>query len=82
MEKLCALLCFLCVLTCFTQPKPLDELQVPSLELRADPNIDAMWYKDRGIRPVGRYGRKLPQRSEGSFFRKTRFCYPEVQVEN
>lgn len=43
-----------------------------------DPNIDAVWYKGRGIRPVGRFGRRMAQRGKGSYFGKHRFCYPEV----
>lgn len=43
-----------------------------------DPNIDAVWYKGRGIRPVGRFGRRMAQRGEGSYFGRHRFCHPEV----
>lgn len=77
MVKLWTILCFLMLLACFTQPKPHDGFPLHSVEMR-DPNIDALWYKDRGIRPVGRFGRRTSQRSEGSHFRKHRFCYPEV----
>uniref|UniRef100_A0A3B5APP1 Prolactin-releasing peptide-like n=1 Tax=Stegastes partitus TaxID=144197 RepID=A0A3B5APP1_9TELE len=30
----------------------------------ADPDIDASWYTGRGIRPVGRFGRKVHRRNE------------------
>ncbi|KAK2905047.1 hypothetical protein QQF64_033262 [Cirrhinus molitorella] len=75
--NLCALLCILMLLACFTQPKPHDDLPLRSTEMR-DPNIDAVWYKGRGIRPVGRFGRRMAQKGEGSYFGKHRFCYPEV----
>uniref|UniRef100_A0A671VFL5 Prolactin releasing hormone 2 n=1 Tax=Sparus aurata TaxID=8175 RepID=A0A671VFL5_SPAAU len=29
-----------------------------------DPRIDASWYTGRGIRPVGRFGRRLAKRNE------------------
>ncbi|XP_051761488.1 prolactin-releasing peptide [Ctenopharyngodon idella] len=61
--KLCVLLCLLMLLACFTQPKPHDELPLRSMEIR-DPNIDAVWYKGRGIRPVGRFGRRMAQRDK------------------
>ncbi|RXN29073.1 melanophilin isoform X1 [Labeo rohita] len=47
-------------------------------EFPVNPNIDAMWYKGRGIRPVGRFGRRMAQKGEVSYFGKHRFCYPEV----
>ncbi|XP_077071237.1 LOW QUALITY PROTEIN: prolactin-releasing peptide [Siphateles boraxobius] len=63
LEKLCALLCILLLLACFTQPKPHDELPLRSMGMR-DPNIDAVWYKGRGIRPVGRFGRRMAERDK------------------
>uniref|UniRef100_A0A8C2FFS2 Prolactin releasing hormone n=1 Tax=Cyprinus carpio TaxID=7962 RepID=A0A8C2FFS2_CYPCA len=75
--NLCALLCILMLLACFTQPKPQDDLPLRSMDIR-DPNIDAVWYKGRGIRPVGRFGRRMAQKAEGSYFGRHRFCYPEV----
>uniref|UniRef100_A0A8D2ZF58 Prolactin-releasing peptide n=1 Tax=Scophthalmus maximus TaxID=52904 RepID=A0A8D2ZF58_SCOMX len=30
----------------------------------SDPNIDASWYTGRGIRPVGRFGRRAAQRNK------------------
>uniref|UniRef100_A0A673KZK6 Prolactin releasing hormone n=1 Tax=Sinocyclocheilus rhinocerous TaxID=307959 RepID=A0A673KZK6_9TELE len=75
--NLCALLCILMLLACFTQPKPHDDLPLRSMEIR-DPNIDAVWYKGRGIRPLGRFGRRMAQKGEGSYFGRHRFCYPEV----
>uniref|UniRef100_A0A3B4YFM3 Prolactin releasing hormone 2 n=1 Tax=Seriola lalandi dorsalis TaxID=1841481 RepID=A0A3B4YFM3_SERLL len=30
----------------------------------SDPDIDASWYTGRGIRPVGRFGRKAVRRNE------------------
>ncbi|KAI7808926.1 prolactin-releasing peptide precursor, partial [Triplophysa rosa] len=73
-----ALLCILMLLVCLTQPKP-DDLPLRSTEIR-DPNIDALWYKGRGIRPVGRFGRRMSQRGEGSYLGKHRSCYPEVMA--
>uniref|UniRef100_A0A671MGC8 Prolactin releasing hormone n=1 Tax=Sinocyclocheilus anshuiensis TaxID=1608454 RepID=A0A671MGC8_9TELE len=73
--NLCALLCILMLLACFTQQKPHD-LPSRSMETR-DPNIDTVWYKGRGIRPLGRFGRRMAQKGEGSYFGRHRFCYPE-----
>lgn len=53
-----------------------------SLLFPVDPNIDAVWYKDRGIRPVGRFGRRMAQRGEGSYFGKHTFCHPELPAVN
>uniref|UniRef100_A0A9J8D9C1 Prolactin releasing hormone n=1 Tax=Cyprinus carpio carpio TaxID=630221 RepID=A0A9J8D9C1_CYPCA len=75
--NLCVLLCILMLLACFTQPKPNDDLPLCSMEIR-DPNIDAVWYKGRGIQPVGRLGRRMAQKGEGSYFEKHGLCYPEV----
>uniref|UniRef100_A0A3Q1GI05 Prolactin releasing hormone n=1 Tax=Acanthochromis polyacanthus TaxID=80966 RepID=A0A3Q1GI05_9TELE len=44
----------------------------------ADPDIDASWYTGRGIRPVGRFGRKVPRRNERLGFITAR---PDNQTE-
>uniref|UniRef100_A0A8C6TEZ3 Uncharacterized protein n=1 Tax=Neogobius melanostomus TaxID=47308 RepID=A0A8C6TEZ3_9GOBI len=38
----------------------------------ADPDIKATWYTERGIRPVGRFGRKLTRGNRQFFLRSHR----------
>uniref|UniRef100_A0A671SV67 Prolactin releasing hormone n=1 Tax=Sinocyclocheilus anshuiensis TaxID=1608454 RepID=A0A671SV67_9TELE len=51
------------LLACFTQPKPHDVLPLCSVEIR-------VWYKGRGIRPVGRFGRRMAQKGENCQIKK------------
>ncbi|XP_042678369.1 prolactin-releasing peptide isoform X2 [Centrocercus urophasianus] len=49
--------CLLCLLlTCMALPAA-GRLRVHSMEIR-NPDIDPFWYTGRGIRPVGRFGRR------------------------
>ncbi|XP_067405902.1 prolactin-releasing peptide [Emydura macquarii macquarii] len=50
--------CFLCLLlVCLALPEAECRLHVRSMEIR-NPDIDPSWYTGRGIRPVGRFGRR------------------------
>uniref|UniRef100_A0A8C4T7U5 Prolactin releasing hormone n=1 Tax=Erpetoichthys calabaricus TaxID=27687 RepID=A0A8C4T7U5_ERPCA len=40
------------------------------------PDIDASWYTGRGIRPVGRFGRRASEVRRGSDYPSHRFCIP------
>ncbi|NXJ13059.1 PRRP protein, partial [Odontophorus gujanensis] len=49
--------CLLCLLlTCMALPAA-GRLRERSMEIR-NPDIDPSWYTGRGIRPVGRFGRR------------------------
>ncbi|KAM6307379.1 prolactin-releasing peptide [Aegotheles albertisi] len=50
--------CLLCLLlACMTLPAAHGRLREHSMEIR-NPDIDPSWYTGRGIRPVGRFGRR------------------------
>ncbi|XP_061235277.1 prolactin-releasing peptide [Neopsephotus bourkii] len=50
--------CLLCLLlTCLTLPGACSRRHEHSMETR-NPDIDPSWYTGRGIRPVGRFGRR------------------------
>ncbi|KAM9235861.1 prolactin-releasing peptide [Leptosomus discolor] len=50
--------CLLCLLlTCPTLPVTHGRICERSMEIR-NPDIDPSWYTGRGIRPVGRFGRR------------------------
>ncbi|XP_074449607.1 prolactin-releasing peptide [Larus michahellis] len=50
--------CLLCLLlTCLTLPIAHGHVRERSMEIR-NPDIDPSWYTGRGIRPVGRFGRR------------------------
>uniref|UniRef100_A0A8C4U237 Prolactin releasing hormone n=1 Tax=Falco tinnunculus TaxID=100819 RepID=A0A8C4U237_FALTI len=50
--------CLLCLLlTCLTLPVTHGRIRERSMENR-NPDIDPSWYTGRGIRPVGRFGRR------------------------
>ncbi|KAM6071135.1 prolactin-releasing peptide [Chlamydotis macqueenii] len=50
--------CLLCLLlTCLTLPVARGHIHERSMEIR-NPDIDPSWYTGRGIRPVGRFGRR------------------------
>ncbi|OPJ80247.1 prolactin-releasing peptide [Patagioenas fasciata monilis] len=50
--------CLLCLLlTCLTLPVTHSRVYERSMEIR-NPDIDPSWYTGRGIRPVGRFGRR------------------------
>ncbi|KAM7096651.1 prolactin-releasing peptide isoform 1-T1 [Ciconia maguari] len=55
--------CLLCLLlTCLTLPIAHGRIRERSMEIRSkesrNPDIDPSWYTGRGIRPVGRFGRR------------------------
>ncbi|XP_051643947.1 prolactin-releasing peptide-like [Manacus candei] len=50
--------CLLCLLlACLTLPVAYGRILQRSMEIR-NPDIDPSWYTGRGIRPVGRFGRR------------------------
>ncbi|KAM9284222.1 prolactin-releasing peptide [Cariama cristata] len=50
--------CLLCLLlACLTLPVAHSRIRERSMEIR-NPDIDPSWYTGRGIRPVGRFGRR------------------------
>ncbi|NXF06531.1 PRRP protein, partial [Smithornis capensis] len=50
--------CLLCLLlACLTLPIARGRILERSMEIR-NPDIDPSWYTGRGIRPVGRFGRR------------------------
>ncbi|XP_027593358.1 prolactin-releasing peptide isoform X1 [Pipra filicauda] len=55
--------CLLCLLlACLTLPVAYGRILQRSMEIRSkenmNPDIDPSWYTGRGIRPVGRFGRR------------------------
>ncbi|XP_027493301.1 prolactin-releasing peptide isoform X1 [Corapipo altera] len=55
--------CLLCLLlACLTLPVASGRILQRSMEIRSkenmNPDIDPSWYTGRGIRPVGRFGRR------------------------
>ncbi|XP_048810084.1 prolactin-releasing peptide [Lagopus muta] len=54
--------CLLCLLLTCMAPPAAGRLRVHSMEIRSkesrNPDIDPFWYTGRGIRPVGRFGRR------------------------
>ncbi|KAM9011000.1 prolactin-releasing peptide isoform 1-T1 [Ara ararauna] len=54
--------CLLCLLlACLTLPAACSRRRERSMEIRSknrNPDIDPSWYTGRGIRPVGRFGRR------------------------
>ncbi|NXK92753.1 PRRP protein, partial [Formicarius rufipectus] len=51
-------ICLLCLLlACLTLPGAHGRVLQRSMEIR-NPDIDPSWYTGRGIRPVGRFGRR------------------------
>uniref|UniRef100_A0A3B4DJS5 Prolactin releasing hormone n=1 Tax=Pygocentrus nattereri TaxID=42514 RepID=A0A3B4DJS5_PYGNA len=61
------------------QPTLLNNVPQCSMEIR-DQNIDALWYKSRGIRPVGRFERRMVKTGGGESNygkkKKKRLCSP------
>ncbi|AWP12719.1 putative prolactin-releasing peptide-like [Scophthalmus maximus] len=47
-----------------------------------DPNIDASWYTGRGIRPVGRFGRRAAQRNKRLAFITARVYRPAADSDS
>ncbi|KAG9271001.1 prolactin-releasing peptide isoform X1 [Astyanax mexicanus] len=71
------LLSFL-LLFSLVQPKLLTNLQRSS-EIRGtvskhNRKIDALWYKGRGIRPVGRFGRRIVKTTRGVYYGQQSIC--------
>ncbi|XP_038644405.1 prolactin-releasing peptide [Scyliorhinus canicula] len=53
--KLLAVCCVFCLLVCIADAG--SQVQGSSVEIR-NADIDSSWYTGRGIRPVGRFGRR------------------------
>ncbi|XP_077641356.1 prolactin-releasing peptide [Lonchura striata] len=52
------------LLVCLTLPASHGRVRERSMEIR-NPDIDPSWYTGRGIRPVGRFGRRQAQGGGG-----------------
>ncbi|XP_072788001.1 prolactin-releasing peptide isoform X2 [Taeniopygia guttata] len=52
------------LLVCLTLPASHGRVRERSMEIR-NPDIDPSWYTGRGIRPVGRFGRRQAQAGGG-----------------
>ena len=52
------------------------------LMCRSDPDIIASWYTGRGIRPVGRFGRRETERKRGLAVPSHRVCAPAASSED
>ncbi|XP_015214180.1 prolactin-releasing peptide isoform X1 [Lepisosteus oculatus] len=84
--KLFATCCSLLLLLCLAFPKTECRYLERSMEIRntdvlsrcspSDPDIDASWYTGRGIRPVGRFGRRVSDSRRGSGYGSRRLCIP------
>ncbi|XP_015214182.1 prolactin-releasing peptide isoform X2 [Lepisosteus oculatus] len=73
--KLFATCCSLLLLLCLAFPKTECRYLERSMEIR-NPDIDASWYTGRGIRPVGRFGRRVSDSRRGSGYGSRRLCIP------
>ncbi|XP_036395868.1 prolactin-releasing peptide [Megalops cyprinoides] len=73
--KLCAILCTLMLLLSLALPKSHGRYPQRSMEIR-NPDIDASWYTGRGIRPVGRFGRRELGVGRGPGNAMRRVCLP------
>ncbi|XP_044856774.1 prolactin-releasing peptide-like [Mauremys mutica] len=70
--------CFMdLLLTCLALPKAECRLHERSMEIR-NPDIDPSWYTGRGIRPVGRFGRRraVVESSRKSGYGHRQACFP------
>ncbi|KAK5861560.1 hypothetical protein PBY51_022946 [Eleginops maclovinus] len=75
--RLCAVLCALFLFLTQTQS---GSLRDRSMNIR-NPDIDASWYTGRGIRPVGRFGRKVPRRKDHLAFITARVYTPAADAD-
>ncbi|XP_028664241.2 prolactin-releasing peptide [Erpetoichthys calabaricus] len=73
--KVFAACCVFLLLLCVGCPNADCRIQERSMEIR-NPDIDASWYTGRGIRPVGRFGRRASEVRRGSDYPSHRFCIP------
>ncbi|XP_072115705.1 prolactin-releasing peptide [Mobula birostris] len=55
--KLLSACCVVCLLMCIAYPDACSRVQGFPVEIR-NADIDSSWYTGRGIRPVGRFGRR------------------------
>ncbi|XP_062974611.1 prolactin-releasing peptide [Elgaria multicarinata webbii] len=71
--------CLLCLLLldCLVLPDTECRILERSMEIR-NPDIDPSWYTGRGIRPVGRFGRRRAagERGQKSIYRHQQACFP------
>uniref|UniRef100_A0A668AHL9 Prolactin releasing hormone n=1 Tax=Myripristis murdjan TaxID=586833 RepID=A0A668AHL9_9TELE len=70
--RVCAVLCALLLLLSHTLCRP---HRGGTMDIR---NIDASWYTGRGIRPVGRFGRKVIDIDTDTRHRHQAFITPRV----
>nr|XP_005997462.1 PREDICTED: prolactin-releasing peptide [Latimeria chalumnae] len=70
--------CIVCLLlVCLTFPDAESRIYERSMEIR-NPDIDPSWYTGRGIRPVGRFGKRgaILENFRKADFRARRVCIP------
>ncbi|KAK1165852.1 prolactin-releasing peptide [Acipenser oxyrinchus oxyrinchus] len=73
--KLFTICCVFLLLLCLACPKAECRFQERSVEIR-NPDIDASWYTGRGIRPVGRFGRRGTESHRNSYSGSRLLCIP------
>ncbi|XP_062312404.1 prolactin-releasing peptide [Osmerus eperlanus] len=78
--RVCAVLCALVLLT-RTLAKTQAGYPDRSMEIR-NPDIIASWYTGRGIRPVGRFGRRETERNRGLAVPTHRVCAPATRSDD
>nr|XP_028559304.1 prolactin-releasing peptide [Podarcis muralis]XP_028559312.1 prolactin-releasing peptide [Podarcis muralis] len=72
------IICLLCLLMdCLLLPDTECRILERSMEVR-NPDIDPSWYTGRGIRPVGRFGRRRAagEKAQKSDHRPQQACFP------
>ncbi|XP_061468834.1 prolactin-releasing peptide [Rhineura floridana] len=70
--------CLLCLLLdCLVLPEAECRIFEQSMEVR-NPDIDPSWYTGRGIRPVGRFGRRRAagENAQKPGYRHRQACFP------
>ncbi|CAB1346764.1 unnamed protein product [Coregonus sp. 'balchen'] len=79
--RVCAVLYALMLLLSQTLSKTHVGYPQRSMEIR-NPDIDASWYTGRGIRPVGRFGRRTTGRIQRLAIATHRLCVPNMDNED
>ncbi|KAM3608422.1 uncharacterized protein V6R79_024862 [Siganus canaliculatus] len=75
--RLCAVLCGVLLLL----GRALTRSHPDGSVIIRNPDIDASWYTGRGIRPVGRFGRKAARRNERLAFITSQVYRPAADSE-
>ncbi|XP_060113851.1 prolactin-releasing peptide [Heteronotia binoei] len=75
--------CLMCLLLlCLVLPNAGSRIFERSMEIR-NPDIDPSWYTGRGIRPVGRFGRRraASESIQKLNYRHRQVCFPIVESD-